>query len=691
MKVKDIDPAYSIEVDRIKKDEWPDLLKQFDDANIYQTWSYGAVRWGEKNLSHLVLKRNGDIVAAAQSRIIKIPSIGGGIAYNTWGPLWISQEKEKDFEIYRQMARALIIEYVEKRGLLLRVRPNEIEGLEEGGIARSILNEEGFQWKQSPYRTILLDLEPTLEKLRNNMNRNWRRKLEAAEMLNLKVTQGDEDIIYKALCVPYNEMVKRKKFVPGVSVIEYRAIQKDLPQRLKMNIMVCEFEVRLISSLLVSLIGNKGIFILGGSNEKGLELGASHLLIWRMIRWMKENGARCCDLGGYNPEKNPGTALFKRGLHGKDVRHIGEFEVCQSSVSSFIVRYGERLRNTSENIRPYFRLVKDTIGDRGKVKGSKKRNVLEILEERGFVEQLTGREQIKELLRKPITFYIGFDPTAKSFHVGNLVPIMALANMQRAGHRPIVLLGGGTALVGDPSGKTEMRPIIMRKEIDDNADGLKRQIGRFIDFRDGKAIIVNNADWLSRLRYLDFLKDIGRHFSVNRMLSAECYRARLETDFSFIEFNYMLLQAYDFWYLYNVFDCKLQMGGNDQWGNIVAGVNLAKRLLRANLHGLTFPLITTATGIKMGKTHKGAVWLDPELVSPLEYYKYWLNQDDRDMQRFLGLFTFLPMDDVKRLGYLKGVDKKQVKQVLAYEATKICHGKRAAKAARRAANRLIRR
>jgi len=317
------------------------------------------------------------------------------------------------------------------------------------------------------------------------------------------------------------------------------------------------------------------------------------------------------------------------------------------------------------------------------------KNVFHIFEERGFVEQVTDRNLVLELLETPTTCYIGFDPTAKSLHVGNLLPIMSLVHMQKAGHRPIGVVGGGTGLVGDPSGKTEMRNILTLEEINKNAEGLKTQLSRFIDFSDGKAIMVNNADWLTDLNYIEFLRDIGRHFRVNRMLAAESYRARLETGLSFIEFNYMLLQAYDFWHLFKHYDCRLQMGGNDQWGNILAGADLTRRLEGEVIHGLTFPLLITSTGIKMGKTHKGAVWLDASLTSPYDYYQYWINQDDGDVERFLGLFTFLPMEDVRRLGRLKGADIRNAKEVLAYEATKLCHGRKEADRAREAAQQLF--
>jgi tyrosyl-tRNA synthetase len=320
---------------------------------------------------------------------------------------------------------------------------------------------------------------------------------------------------------------------------------------------------------------------------------------------------------------------------------------------------------------------------------SKLKNVFDIFEERGFVEQVTDRDLLRKLTENSIACYIGFDPTGSSLHVGSLVPIMALAHMQKAGHTPIALVGGGTTLVGDPSGKTEIRQMMSREEIEKNAEGIKIQLSRFIDFSPRKALLLNNADWLVDLSYIDFLRDIGRHFSVNRMLAAESYKIRLKTGLSFIEFNYMLLQAYDFWHLFKHHHCSLQMGGNDQWGNILSGVDLIRRLEGEMVHGMTFPLMTTSAGIKMGKTHKGSVWLDPELTTPYEYYQYWINQDDRDIGRFLALFTFLPMEDVRRFASLKGVEIKKAKEVLAYEATKLCHGAEEAEKARNAAQLLF--
>jgi len=302
-------------------------------------------------------------------------------------------------------------------------------------------------------------------------------------------------------------------------------------------------------------------------------------------------------------------------------------------------------------------------------------SVYDVFVSRGFVEQVTDEGNLRELLSsRNVTCYIGFDPTATSLHIGSLVPIMALAHMQRHGHRPIALIGGGTGLIGDPSGKTEMRQILTREKIDYNAFCLQKQLSRYLDFTDGKALMLNNADWLTSLNYIEFLRDIGRHFSVNKMLSAESYRMRFERGLNFIEFNYMLLQAYDFLYLYKNYDCAVQMGGNDQWGNMLAGSDLIRRVEGKAAHSMTFPLMTTSAGHKMGKTEKGTVWLDAQLTSPYEYYQYWVNTEDADVEKFLALFTFLPVDEIRQVRELKDNALNMAKTVLAFEATKITHG-----------------
>ena len=317
-------------------------------------------------------------------------------------------------------------------------------------------------------------------------------------------------------------------------------------------------------------------------------------------------------------------------------------------------------------------------------------SVLDILKERGFLHQLTHEDEIAELLAKEkITFYIGFDPTADSLHVGHFLGMMVMAHMQRAGHRPICLIGGGTAMVGDPSGKTDMRKMMTMETIQQNGECFKKQMRRFIDFSDDKALMLNNADWLLQLNYVGMLRDVGASFSVNRMLTADCYKQRLERGLTFLEFNYMIMQAYDFLELHRQTGCVMQMGGADQWSNILAGADLIRRKESKPAYGLTFTLLTTSDGRKMGKTEKGALWLDPEKTSPYDFYQYWRNVDDADVQKCLALLTFLPMAEVRRLGALKDQEINTAKKVLAYEVTQLVHGKEEADKAQQAAEALF--
>ena len=307
------------------------------------------------------------------------------------------------------------------------------------------------------------------------------------------------------------------------------------------------------------------------------------------------------------------------------------------------------------------------------------------LKERGFVSQCSDGEALSRLLdSEQVTYYIGFDPTAASLHVGNMVQLFAMAHLQRAGHRPIALIGGGTCRIGDPSGKTEMRKILPIDTINANGERFRRQISRFLDFSEGRGLMLNNADWLAELNYIEFLRDIGRHFSVNRMLSFETYKMRLDKGLSFIEFNYQILQAYDYLVLNQRQGCRLQMGGDDQWGNIVAGMDLVRRVEGAECFALTTPLITRADGQKMGKSEKGALFLDPERISPYEFYQYWLNVPDADVEKLLALFTFLPMEEVRELGRLEGRETNTAKERLALELTSIVHGSEEAENAREA-------
>ena len=317
-------------------------------------------------------------------------------------------------------------------------------------------------------------------------------------------------------------------------------------------------------------------------------------------------------------------------------------------------------------------------------------SVYDVLKERGFIAQCTYEEDLQKALEnEKVTFYVGFDPTADSLHIGHYIPIMAMAHMQKFGHRPIALVGGGTAMIGDPSGKTDMRKMMTREMVDANASAIKKQLSRFISFDDDKAIMADNADWLLGLNYVEFIRDIGAHFSVNRMLTAECYKQRLERGLTFLEFNYMLMQSYDFLMLNQKYGCTVQMGGDDQWSNMLSGADLIRRKERKDAFAMTFKLLLTHDGKKMGKTEKGALWLDPARTSPYDFYQYWRNVADADVERFLGLLTFLPMDEVRRLGALKDAQINEAKRVLAFEITKLVHGEEEAMKAQDAAQALF--
>jgi len=317
-------------------------------------------------------------------------------------------------------------------------------------------------------------------------------------------------------------------------------------------------------------------------------------------------------------------------------------------------------------------------------------HVLDMLKERGFVAQVTFEEDLYKAMEKgPVTFYLGIDPTADSLHVGHFMPIIMASHLQKAGHRPIILCGGGTAMIGDPSGKTDMRKMLTKETIADNVAAIQKQLSRFMEFGEGKATMVNNGDWLLNLNYVDFLREIGAHFSVNRMLTAECYKRRMETGLTFLEFNYMIMQSYDFLQLFKTHGCRLQIGGDDQWSNMLGGADLIRRKEQEDAFALTCKLIMTHDGKKMGKTEKGALWLDPNRTTPYEFYQYWRNVADQDVERFLGLLTFLPMDEVRRLGALEGAEINEAKKVLAFEITKMIHGEEEAKKAAEAAAALF--
>ncbi|MBU3179624.1 tyrosine--tRNA ligase [Clostridium psychrophilum] len=317
-------------------------------------------------------------------------------------------------------------------------------------------------------------------------------------------------------------------------------------------------------------------------------------------------------------------------------------------------------------------------------------NVYDTLCERGYIKQLTHEDEIKKILGKEkVTFYIGIDPTADSLHIGHFVTMMFMAHMQRTGHRPIALVGGGTAMIGDPSGKTDMRKMLSKEEIDHNISCIKKQLSRLIDFSEGKAILENNANWLLNLNYVDFIRDIGAHFSVNKMLTAECFKQRLEKGLSFLEFNYMLMQGYDFLVLNQKYGCTMELGGDDQWSNIIAGMELIRKKESKASYGMTCTLLTNSDGKKMGKTEKGALWLDPDKTSPYDFYQYFRNVSDLDVEKCLSLLTFVPMDEIRHLSSLKGQEINKAKKVLAFEVTKLIHGEEEAIKAQNAAEALF--
>ena len=319
-------------------------------------------------------------------------------------------------------------------------------------------------------------------------------------------------------------------------------------------------------------------------------------------------------------------------------------------------------------------------------------NVIDELQSRDYIEQSIDLEELKKMLDKEpnTSFYLGIDPTADSLHIGHFIPLMVASYMQKAGMKPIILVGGGTAQIGDPSGKTDMRKMLTKEDLEHNVKCIKKQLERFVDFTgDNAAIIVDNGDWLSDLKYIDFMKEIGSKFTISRMLAAECYKSRLETGLTFFEMGYMLMQSYDFLYLYNKYNCKLEIGGNDQWSNIIGGVELVRKFNHADAYAFTNRLLLTSEGKKMGKTEKGALWLDPEKTTPYEFYQYWRNIGDKDVENVMKMLTYLSLDEIKELTSVEGEEINKAKRVAAFEITKIVHGEDAAKDAEKAADALF--
>lgn len=335
---------YTVSVDQISKIEWEQLLLEFDDATIYQTWSYGAIRWGQANLSHIVIKHKGDIIAAAQLRIIKIPLLKAGIAYLPWGPMWRRKGQQVNIAVFQKIISALKEEYANKQGLLLRIHPNVLEENSEAIV--SILNKAGWQKKINikPYRTLLLDLSPSMAEIRKSLDQKWRNQLNRAEKNNLKIIEGNSDALYQIFLDLQEELHDRKKYIAGVDYNEFRDIQKDLPEQLKMIILICEYEGKALTATIGSLIGDTGIYLLGATGNEGMKMKGAYLLQWRLIEMMKENGYKWYDLGGIDPDDNPGVYHFKSGISGKEVFHIGQYEISENAVSTVAIRCIERFR-----------------------------------------------------------------------------------------------------------------------------------------------------------------------------------------------------------------------------------------------------------------------------------------------------------------------------------------------------------
>lgn len=355
MNILGLNSGYTVETDRITKSGWSDSLQRFDDANIYQTWSYGAVRWGESHLSHLLLRKEGEVVAMTQAALFKLPTVRMGVAYITNGPIWRLRGKEENVDHLRQMVKGLREEYAKRRGLLLRVLPNEVEGI--GMKARAAMESEGLRHADHSlrqFRTYIVDLAPPVEELRKRLSRRWRKNLSFAESRKIRIVRGTGEDLFEILNGLYQEMVARKGFVPGVDIREYAAIQKDLPDLLKMRIIVCEYEKRPVSALATSFMGNKGIALLAGTATQALELRSSYFMHWSMMEWLKECGHRWYDLGGFDPEKNPGTAFFKAGLPGADVRYLGQFDAAENRLSSFLVTSTDTMRSLWRKMKVAF-------------------------------------------------------------------------------------------------------------------------------------------------------------------------------------------------------------------------------------------------------------------------------------------------------------------------------------------------
>jgi len=570
---------YDIEVDAVDKGSWHEALYHFDDATIYQTWSYGAVRWGEDRVSRIALKREGEIVAMAQAAIRRIPLSRAGIAYIPWGPVWQRRGRPLDGDVFRAVVGALRQEYARKRGLLLRMSPGEkADGSEP---IRAILEQEGFRRTGDSDRTLLVDLRPPLEEIRRKLSKQWKSRLGIAEKKDVEVIEGRDDLLYDRLCEPYREMLIRKKIIPPSNIEEFRAIQKDLPTGHKMRIMVCLCEGQAVASLMASFQGNRGILIAGGNNERGMRHGFNYLLIWRMIERMKGAGLRWCDLGGYHPERNPGTAHFKAGLPGADTKHIGTFECCETVASKVVVGAGSRLLQAAREFKGRANSIRNRFGSLGKPMSH---HVFDTIKQIGCVAEVTDEARVRELLEKPVSCYVGMDMRQDPAGEESRTLLKVLAQLQKAGHRIYIAPCPKFEDQAGDSISEAGRPAANETVFQARLDLWRGRLSELIDIRRGSVQLIDEAYWMEEGRYRRFLK--YRKYCDQQPDQREKRRSRLNDSIGFIETGRALDRAYDFWLMYNLHDCLLQIGRREEWDDIVAGCGLIRRLEGISVQGL---------------------------------------------------------------------------------------------------------
>ncbi|HET6489002.1 MAG TPA: GNAT family N-acetyltransferase [Syntrophales bacterium] len=547
---------------------------------MYHTWSYGAVHWGENRTSRIVLKRGGEIVAMTQAAIRRVPIAGAGIAYVPWGPIWRRRGRTPDEEVFRAAIRSLRHEYARKRGLLLRMTPGE--PAEGGESIRAILEQEGFRRSGDSDRTILVDLRPPLEEIRRKLSKQWKFKLGIAEKKDVELIEGTDDGgLYDRLCEPYRETLIRKKFIPGSDIEEYRAVQKGLPVGHKMRIMVCLQEGQAMASLMASFLGSRGILIAGGNNERGMRHGFNYLLIWRMIERMKGAGLRWCDLGGYNPERNPGTAHFKAGLPGVDTKHIGTYECCETVVSKVAVGVGSCLLQAARDFKSREKSIRNRFGFPGR---SMSNDVFDAIKRSGYRVEATDEARVRELLEKPISCYVGMDMQQDPAGEESRTLLTVISHLQKAGHQVYISLClRSEGQTGDPvtgAGRSDANETTGKM----SCDHWRGHLSEFIDIDRGSVVFIDEAYWMEEGRYRRFLK--YRKYCSEQPDRSHARRSRLNDSVGFIETDRALDRGYDFWLMYNMHDCLLQIGNREEWSDIVAGCRLIRRVEGISVQGM---------------------------------------------------------------------------------------------------------